>query len=290
MPEGPEIRRAADRIKKALVGSEIIESLFYYERIKDKAKILKNKNIKEVTSQGKALLIRFENGWSMYSHNQLYGRWTVNLKSTQIKSNRSLRVLFRTNKHTVRLWSATDIELIKTTEECNHKFLKRIGPDVLNESCSTKLIEERLVSKSYQKKKASTLMLDQSLLAGLGNYLRSEILFDAKIHPDDRPFDLDKTKINQWSKSIKNISLLAYKSGGFTVSKSIAVANKANGEPRSAYKHAVFMRNNFECLDCRNPIERKWYGKRKLDYCPNCQVSNKKKPPKRHLNSLIQHH
>ncbi len=275
MPEGPEIRRAADRINKALVSSDIIESNFYYEPIKNKAKIIKNKNIIEVTSKGKALLIRFENGWSMYSHNQLYGRWTVNLKKTQIKSNRVLRVIFRTNKHTVRLWSATDIELIKTSKECNHKFLKRIGPDVLDESCSIKLIEERLISKSFNKKKASTLMLDQSLLAGLGNYLRSEILFDAKIHPDDRPFDLDKTKITQWARSIKNISFLAYKSGGFTVSKSIAEANKANGEPRSAYKHAVFMRNKFECLNCRNLIERNWYGKRKLDYCPNCQVSNK---------------
>ena len=275
MPEGPEIRRAADRINKALVGSEILESDFYYERIKDKAKIIKDKNIIEVTTQGKAMLIRFVNGWSMYSHNQLYGRWTVNLKSTPIKSKRALRVIFKTNKHAVRLWSATDIELIKTSEECNLRFLKRIGPDVLKESCSIKLIEERLTSKSFQKKKASTLMLDQSFLAGLGNYLRSEILFDAKIHPDDRPFDLQKKKITLWAKSIKNISYLAYKSGGFTVSKSIAEANKANGEPSRAYKHAVFMRNNLECLNCSNLIERRWYGKRKLDYCPSCQVSKR---------------
>ena len=275
MPEGPEIRLTADKLKNVLVGREIIESNFYYERIKEKANIVKNKNIVEVKSRGKALLIRFSNNWSMYSHNQLYGRWTVNLKTTLIKSNRSLRVIFKTNKHTVRLWSATDIDLIKTNEECKHPFLKRIGPDVLNESCSCELIEERLMSESFHKKKASTLMLDQSLLAGLGNYLRSEILFDAKIHPDDRPLDLDKNKIKQWATSIKRISFLAYKSRGFTVSKSIAAANKLNGEPSRSYRHAVFMRNKYKCLNCSTPIERKWYGKRKLDYCPNCQVSNK---------------
>ena len=44
MPEGPEIRRAADRISKVLIGKEIIESKFYYERIKDKEEIVKNKN------------------------------------------------------------------------------------------------------------------------------------------------------------------------------------------------------------------------------------------------------
>ena len=46
MPEGPEIRRAADRISKVLIDEEIIESNFYYERIKEKEEIVKNQNIK----------------------------------------------------------------------------------------------------------------------------------------------------------------------------------------------------------------------------------------------------
>ncbi|WP_413678049.1 endonuclease VIII [Prochlorococcus sp. MIT 0916] len=281
MPEGPEIRRAGDRISRALVDKEIVKSNFYYVRIKDREEIVKNKNIKEITTRGKAMLIRFKNGWTMYSHNQLYGRWTVNLNTTKIKSTRALRVVFKTKKHTVRLWSATDIDLLPTSEEHEHSFLKKIGPDVLNESCSYKLIEERLTSKTFHKKKASTLMLDQTVFAGLGNYLRSEILFDAKIHPDDRPFDLDKTRITQWAKSIKNISHLAYKTGGFTVSKYIADRNKENGEPRKSYRHAVFMRYQYECLNCKSRIERKWYGKRKLDFCPSCQIQTGKIKPSR---------
>tara|TARA_Y100001968_G_scaffold326388_1_gene369346 strand:+ start:43 stop:894 length:852 start_codon:yes stop_codon:yes gene_type:complete len=276
MPEGPEIRRAGDRISKTLVGKEIIESNFYFERIRDKGEIIKNKNIKEITTIGKAMLIRFMNGWTMYSHNQLYGRWTVNLNRTKIKSKRTLRVIFKTKTHTVRLWSATDIDLLPTSEENEHSFLKKIGPDVLNESCDFELIEERLTSKIFHKRKASTLMLDQTAFAGLGNYLRSEILFDAKIHPDDRPLDLDKKRITRWAKSIKNITYLAYKTGGFTVSKSIADINKANGERRKSYMHAVFMRYKYECINCKSRIERKWYGKRKLDYCPYCQIQRGK--------------
>ena len=279
MPEGPEIRRAGDRISKVLVDKKIIESNFYFERVRDKEVNVKNKNIKNITTRGKALLIRFNNNWTMYSHNQLYGRWTINLNTTKIKSNKALRVDFKTNKHTVRLWSATDIDLFPTSEEDEHSFLKRIGPDVLNESCSFELIEERLMSKSFYKKKASTLMLDQAVLAGLGNYLRSEILFDARIHPDDRPIDLDRTRITQWAKSIKKISHLAYKTGGFTVSKSLADINKSNGEPRRSYRHAVFMRHQYECLTCKRIIERKWYGKRKLDYCPSCQIQRREIKP-----------
>ena len=85
MPEGPEIRRAADRISKVLIGEEIIESNFYYERIKEKEEIVKNQNIKDITTRGKAMIIRFKNDWSMYSHNKSCGRWTVNL--IQQKSN-----------------------------------------------------------------------------------------------------------------------------------------------------------------------------------------------------------
>ena len=276
MPEGPEIRRASDRLSKVLVGKEIIESNIYYELLQDKARIVKNKNIKEIATRGKAMLIRFDNDWTMYSHNQLYGRWTVNLNTTKIQSKRALRVFFKTTTHTVRLWSATDIDLLPTSEEIEHTFLRKIGPDVLNESCNIELIKERLISKKFYKKKASTLMLDQTVFAGLGNYLRSEILFDAKIHPDDRPFDLDEARINQWAESIKSITYLAYKTGGFTVSKSIADTNKANGERRKSYRHAVFMRHKYECINCKSRIERKWYGKRKLDYCPKCQIKRGK--------------
>ena len=69
-------------------------------------------------------------------------------------------------------------------------------------------------------------MLDQTVFAGLENYLRSEILFDTKIRLYYRQFDLNKTSITQWAKSIKNISHLAYKTGGFTVSKYLQIETK----------------------------------------------------------------
>ena len=90
-----------------------------------------------------------------------------------------------------------------------------------------------------------------------------------------------KERITQWAKSIKDISHLAYKTGGFTVSKSFAEKNKANGEPRKSYRHAVFMRHKYECLNCKSRIERKWYGKRKLDFCPSCQIQRGKIKPSR---------
>jgi len=56
MPEGSEIKRAADRIKKVLVGKDIIENNFFYERLYDKRDLVKNENIKEITTLGRLCL------------------------------------------------------------------------------------------------------------------------------------------------------------------------------------------------------------------------------------------
>lgn len=75
MPEGPEIRRAADRVA-AVVGGRIADDVFFaFEELKPFERMLEGRRVKEVTSRGKVMLTRFEGGLSVYTHNQLYGRW-----------------------------------------------------------------------------------------------------------------------------------------------------------------------------------------------------------------------
>ena len=112
MPEGPEIRRAADRIGKALVGKIVEAGSWPFPSLQQADSLILGHEVLSVTSRAKAMLIRFSSGWTMYSHNQLYGRWTVHLKATDPRSNRSLRAEFLPDKHAVRLWSATDLSLI----------------------------------------------------------------------------------------------------------------------------------------------------------------------------------
>ena len=101
MPEGPEIRRAADRIGKALVGKVIEDGNWPFPTLQQADSLILGHEVLSVTSRAKAMLIRFSSGWTMYSHNQLYGRWTVHLKTTDPRSNRSLRAEFLTDKHAV---------------------------------------------------------------------------------------------------------------------------------------------------------------------------------------------
>ena len=129
MPEGPETHRMADRIYKSLVGKKILQFKFQHESI-SKLNNLEEVYIIDVLSIGKAVVLRLENGLSIISHNQLYGKWTFNRPKTIIKSNRQLRIEFLTKSKAVRLWSATDIQLFLSKNENQHPYLKKIGPDI----------------------------------------------------------------------------------------------------------------------------------------------------------------
>ena len=271
MPEGPEIKRAADRISKALAGQEVEKISFLYPSISKHQKLISGAKVTSVNSHAKAMLINFDNGFTLYSHNQLYGKWTINMRTTVNRSRRSLRVEFLTSKKAIRLWSATDIELIPTDKVKSHPFIKNLGPDVLCDFVDYSVLSDRLQSKDCRNRMAAHLMLDQKSFAGLGNYLRSEILFFANINPYLKPRELDSNSLLKWAVSIKDISMRAYLNNGITVSKDIEEQGKLNGEARRYWRHYVFTRNDRPCRICSSKIVRLRFGGRRLDYCPTCQ-------------------
>ena len=274
MPEGPETRRAADRISNRLRDRSLSHLRLPFPPISEFEGVLKKAHIESVTSRGKALLIRFDNGLSLYSHSQLYGRWTVNKASTEIRWNRSLRAEFVAEGYAVRLWSATDVEVLPTGKEEEHPYILKLGPDVLDDDTTSDLICERLESPRFNRRQASSLMLDQTFIAGLGNYLRSEILHQAGVHPKARPKDLDPGAITKWGSLTKSISIRSYESNGLTVSDDLARRRKGMGERRRSYRHSAFCRNGMDCHVCDATIIRIRVSGRRLDMCPKCQVES----------------
>ncbi len=274
MPEGPETRRAADRISNRLRDRSLSHLRLPFPPISEFEGVLKKAHIESVTSRGKALLIRFDNGLSLYSHSQLYGRWTVNKASTEIRWNRSLRAEFVAEGYAVRLWSATDVEVLPTDKEEEHPYILKLGPDVLDDDTTSDMICERLESPRFNRRHASSLMLDQTFIAGLGNYLRSEILHQAGVHPKARPKDLDPGAITKWGSLTKSISIRSYESNGLTVSDDLARRRKGMGERRRSYRHSAFCRNGMDCHVCDATIIRIRVSGRRLDMCPKCQVES----------------
>ena len=121
MPEGPETRRMADGLSKAVKNKDLISYQFLHPNI-DTLNNLKDIKIVDISSLGKTIITRLNIGKSIMSHNQLYGKWTINLTNTVVKHNRKLRIEYKTSKKIARLWSATDIVLLETEKENISEF------------------------------------------------------------------------------------------------------------------------------------------------------------------------
>jgi endonuclease-8 len=227
----------------------------------------------DVDTHGKALLIRLDGGLSLYAHNQLYGVWYVRERGKWPKTRRSLRVALHTESHSALLYSATDIALLTPEEELFHPYLSRLGPDVLDPLLIWRDVSRRLNEPRFRNRSLGSLYLDQGFLAGNGNYLRSEILFAAGLHPADKPRELAVKTRNRLARQTLNIARRAYETGGITNAPEHVAAMKKGGLSRRRYRFAVFARAGEPCLTCGKTIERIAAGSRRLYLCPTCQSS-----------------
>ena len=111
MPEGPEIRLAADRLHHVLAGRRIVAASFTPHRLRHAKRRIEGQRVRCVTCHGKAMLTEFDGGVTLYSHNQLYGIWQIRARGEVPKTNRSLRVALHTEQHSARSVSYTHLTL-----------------------------------------------------------------------------------------------------------------------------------------------------------------------------------
>lgn len=273
MPEGPEIRRAADRVAKVLVGQPIVEACFGLQALKRFGRRIEGSRVTAVDTLGKAMLTRFDCGLTMYSHNQLYGRWYTLKRPRMPKTNRSLRVALLTPTHGALLYSASDIAVLTDRQLERHSYLRRIGPDILDPRLTAIQIADRLDEKAFRNRALGSLYLDQTFLAGNGNYLRSEILWATGVNPWRRPVDLDRVTRLKLAKQSLRISRRSYRTRGLTVTPALATKLKGRGMQYHEYRFYVFGREGLSCHRCGSRIERRTMGSRSIYVCKTCQPS-----------------
>jgi endonuclease-8 len=274
MPEGPEIRRAADRLAAVLEQQVIEEACFGLPRLERFGPALCGTRVEALETRGKALLTRFSSGLTLYTHNQLYGRWYVAPRGHLPATGRTLRVALHTAAHSALLYSASDIEVLTPEELGHHPFLLRLGPDVLDGRLTWQDVAARLRESHFAGRALSSLYLDQGFLAGIGNYLRSEILHHAGLAPSTRPRELTPAALGRLARSTLTISRRAYRTGGITNPPSRVRSLRARGVARSDYRFAVFDREDQTCYRCGSRIARGRAGARRLYYCPQCQADD----------------
>lgn len=271
MPEGPEIRRAADRVAKAVVGVPLQGVEFGLPALTQYQDELSASQVVEITTRGKGMLTRFGCGLTVFSHNQLYGKWVVTARPQLPTTKRSLRFAIYTPKHWALLYSASTIEVVPDGAVEEIPFIARLGPDCLDKRTTPAKLRRRLRSDTFRRRSLNALLLDQGFVAGLGNYLRSEILFEGGVHPDHRPMDLNDDRIDALAKAIVGVSRRSYRSGGITTDPKLAKALKAEGWRRRDYRHWVFRRGGQTCHRCGDTVVDGERGGRRCSHCPTCQ-------------------
>ena len=271
MPEGPEIRRAADAVNAAIGGRKTIEVRFGLEHLQQFEPRLRNQLVTSVTSCGKAMLTRFDNGLTIYSHNQLYGRWYICNPGNTPDTKRQLRLAIHNSKQSALLYSASEIEVLDDNGIKQHPFLSRLGPDVLEQSTDNTLILDRLSSKTFGRRRLGNLLTDQSFLAGMGNYLRCEILFVASLHPTLRPCDCSRAQLTKLAENIIGLARQSYTTAGITNNLERAYQLKEGGTEFEDYRFHVFRRAGRSCYVCNEKIEKITSGSQACYLCPQCQ-------------------
>lgn len=271
MPEGPEIRRAADAIAAAIARQPLQDIFFAFDHLKPYADALQGNRIYAVETYGKAMLIRFENQLNIYSHNQLYGKWFIRKAQSFPATNRQLRLAIHTAQKSALLYSASDIAVLPNELLLTHPFLSRLGPDVLHPVITTDEVLARLQDRRFARRQLAVLLLDQGFLCGLGNYLRSEVLFVAGVRPTRRPVDCEVAQLAKLAAGAIALSQQSYQTGGLTNDLTRVAQLKAQGWRRSHYRHYVFGRGGQPCFTCGTPIVKEVAGGRRCYYCPTCQ-------------------
>ena len=275
MPEGPEIRRAADRLKRVLDGRTALTVRFAAEKfpaLQRFSRRLSGRTVRLVEPRGKAMLTHFDNGLTIYSHNQLYGEWAI-FKGAAPASHLQTRLAITTATHSAILYSASEIEVLSTDAVGTHPYIAKLGVELLDPNVTPGDVQAQVDNRRFARRNLAALLLDQSFLADIGNYLRSDILFAAGLHPGVRIAGLAPAQRMALAQAALDLTRRSYRTRGITCDPVLAQQLKAQGQRFSQYRHWVFDRAGEPCHLCGHTIRRLEVSGRGLYLCEHCQPS-----------------
>ena len=219
MPEGPEVKRNVDYLNSVLQGTRILDVQINsgryvkhgpfkgYDTINDDTLV-----VDEVCCKGKFIYFKFNSGASLWSTLGMSGMW-------QRKKSKHTRVTLTNHKgqnvyfNDVRNFGT--LKYVQTSQELEKK-LKTLGPDVLSEpAVGPGLFRQRFLNKS--NKTITENLMNQSVISGVGNYLKAEILYACQISPHRLCKDITAEEYGRLYEACFWLPRLSYKMGGATL-------------------------------------------------------------------------
>lgn len=312
MPEGPEVRRYADLLDVALrdkplvaVSARTKAAKAWLEAHPDE---LVGRRVQSVRAHGKNLIGLVEDGTFFYSHLMMWGRWQIVPREEAGERDRRERARLETQEHAAILLSAPVFEIGRGEPYEQVEYLRALGPDTLPYADAPPFdapeFLRRLNLPEHAERGIGAALLDQEILAGIGNYLRAEILFECRLDPFRRVCRLTPEDLASLCRVIPTMALRAYETGGATLPE--AARERARSDAALVYRpegsdygkrHYVFRRTNLPCLECHTPVRQLRQVTRQMEdedktriiyFCPQCQGVEvqpaKKRKPKAATN------
>jgi endonuclease-8 len=245
MPEGDSLRRIAARLQP-LVGERVdVETPHPRAAVKQIAERLDGRRLESVEAVGKNLFLRFDGGVVLRSHLRMTGRWRLEPRGTK-RVGRPWLIL-RGAEHEGVLWNGPVLELD------SGDVARRLGPDVLEDPPNVDAIVHNLRATD-QGRELGDALLDQRLVAGIGNVWKAEALWEARLSPWARLGELSEDELRR----------------AVDAASRLMRAGLETGRPaRNVYRRHV-------CPRCGGRISSRGQGdaNRTTYWCETCQGGN----------------
>lgn len=258
MPEGHTVHRTARHFQRSFAGN-LVEVSSPQGRFSD-ANLITGSKLLSSKAIGKQLFLHFEPA-TLRIHLGIYGKWSFSTIEEVPEPKGLVRARFISGNHLADLRGPTACELLDASQLS--LVQSKLGPDPLDPLADG----ERFISKVTRSKTAiGQLLMDQSVIAGIGNVYRAELLFRAGINPFTPGNSLTSEQVlNLWLDAVALMPL------GVRTGLMLTREGFLKAKTRKEDRYYVYKREGQPCRECGGPISLALMATRKLYWCGNCQ-------------------
>ena len=279
MPEGDSIFRAARTLHRALAGKVIVrfESVFPALTRVHVDEPITGRTVESVTSVGKHLLMTFSGDLVLRTHMRMNGSWHIYRPGERWRRpRRDMRVLVATSDFEAIGFNVPVAEFVRADRLAGHVELGRLGPDLLAEEFDVAAAIARI--RRHPTLEIADALLNQSLVSGIGNVYKSEVLFACGVNPFAVVEQVSHTQLTQLLETARRFLKL-------NVSTSVAPMTTYAGYRRTTRRDDpgqrlwVYGRGRMPCRRCGATISVRAQGRdaRLTYWCPRCQPEESEK-------------
>lgn len=272
MPELPEVETVRKGLEQLVLNKKIKEVIVAWDRIIERPSIedftnqLIGEKIDSVSRRGKYLIFHLTH-YDMISHLRMEGKFDYVQPDTSVTKHTHVRFIFtdHTELRYLDVRKFGRLTLLPKNTAMDYKGIKKLGPEPIPEEFLLESFNQQL--KRHQKA-IKPLLLDQTLITGLGNIYVDEALFKAKIHPEQIANTLTFDEVTRLHVAIINVLAQAVEAGGTTIRS----YKNALGEAGTFQVNLmVYGKTGEPCPNCGTEITKIKVAQRGTHFCSLCQ-------------------